>query len=625
MSSGSGLPPAQHAAFAVVSRLVSCLVTEQLLRGFYLPISQSCQASGVLIVLSTHLMSETPVINRSLCSNDIFAIVPLRHPPVLRGASIHKHGQPVGLIDPLDMLPVIYELAETLTQDGEPHHDQLQKDILGCLVPPPWELGRFTTLMKNLDPIHFWRKFVDGVVIQDNLREVIEKELESSLHWQYLAYESPPECPSLTSPPIEWEQSLVAGHPTHPMHRARMLSSGSGEDHYDWYNPLIRFVKVPRTSLSILGSFENTIHTLAEKAAKRCGRIIPVDEKSVLMPVHELQIPTIRAKFQDVEILHPDINLRALAQSSIRTVIIPELPGMALKLAVAVKISSSLRTISHFTADFGPRFSAEIVPKLTFDSTILSVECEPSSAVYHTDNPELAKHFTAVLREEYEPADGESLIVCAALLETDHSNTPLGTSAIEHILGLNTEDKKSEFLNQYIKLACEALLPPLIHNGVSFEAHAQNVLVRINHVSKLPVGFVVRDLGGLRIHPATLRQSTGVNFQFLPGHCVITGSVEDTYPKFYHTFVHNHIQRLIRVLGMHSNGRGWEMLRAHMRSVIPESHGLRSAWLKEDSSEVPAKCLLRMRMQDMYREMVFSPVPNMIQVRPESLPEGLAK
>jgi hypothetical protein len=134
--------------------------------------------------------------------------------------------------------------------------------------------------------------------------------------------------------------------------------------------------------------------------------------------------------------------------SFLRTVLIPELPGLSLKLAIGVKISSSLRTISHFTADFGPRFSADIVPKLTINPEVLSIECEPASAVYHSANPDLAKHFTAVLREEFEPQEGQALIVCAALLEMDHAGTPVGVSAVEHAFRLNTEEKRVTFLDR---------------------------------------------------------------------------------------------------------------------------------------------------------------------------------
>ena len=150
------------------------------------------------------------------------------------------------------------------------------------------------------------------------------------------------------------------------------------------------------------------------------------------------------------------------------------------------------------------------------------------------------------------------------------------------------------------------MLPPLINNGVAFEAHAQNVLARFEISTGKLIGFVVRDLGGIRVHPETLARSIGVGFHFLPGHCVATTTLVETYPKFYHTFVHNHIQRLIRVLGMHSNGYGWKMLRTHMGTVIPNDHELRQIWLSSESKLLPSKCLMRMRMCDSYREVITS-------------------
>lgn len=127
-----------------------------------------------------------------------------------------------------------------------------------------------------------------------------------------------------------------------------------------------------------------------------------------------------------------------------------------MKLAVGVKISSSLRTISHYTADFGPRFSAEIVPKLAVDPQILHIETEGQSAVYQSKNPELAKHFTAVIRDEYERKEGETLIVVAALLEMGHKDVPPGVSAVEHLFGLDTQEKRTAFLDRYgYYLTCE--------------------------------------------------------------------------------------------------------------------------------------------------------------------------
>ncbi|KJA26270.1 hypothetical protein HYPSUDRAFT_36546 [Hypholoma sublateritium FD-334 SS-4] len=626
MTFGSINPPSlEHAQFAVISRLISCLVTERILRAFYISFQQPIDdAVGLMVVLSTRTIAEDANSYRPFRSEDVFVMIPLHHPPVFRDLPTRKHGQLVGLVDPLDMIPRAYEF-----KIGEKDHDDgFVQHIFDCLQPPPWDLSSSQRLLRISDPVSLWKGLIEDLVISENLLDQIGVEIQSSTDWQALAYANPPSCPHLCSPPIEWEQSLVAGHPTHPMHRARMLPLNYATENamdYDWYHPKIRFVRVPASQLNLLGSFRLISREMAAKAYERAGQSLAGDD-FVYMPIHELQTKNIASKFKNVEILRPEIYLPALAQSSIRTVVIPDFPGIALKLAVGVKISSALRTISHFTADFGPRFSAEIVPKLAVDPRILSVELEPSSAVYRTSDPDIAKHFTAVIREMYTPPSGENVIVVAALLEMDHANVPAGVAAVQHILGLDTEKKREDFLDQYIRVACEALIPALIQNGVAFEAHAQNVLVRLDIETGKVRGFVLRDLGGLRIHPPTLRESTGTNFQFLPNHCVATNTLEEIFPKFYHTFVHNHIQRLIRVLGLHYNGRGWEMLRKHMGTVIPRTHPVWKVWMDPASTNVDSKCLMRMRMRDSYRDMVYSPYPNMIQYSPQALqaPQSMA-
>jgi hypothetical protein len=135
-----------------------------------------------------------------------------------------------------------------------------------------------------------------------------------------------------------------------------------------------------------------------------------------------------------------------------RTVSLDELPGFALKIGVGVKISSSLRTISHFTADFGPRFSADIIPRLKFDRSILEVEQEPASAIYRTGDPDVRKHFTAVLRREYKPKANENVIIVAALLEADHANTQPGTPAVIEAFNLDTKKKRIDFLDRFVSL-----------------------------------------------------------------------------------------------------------------------------------------------------------------------------
>ena len=107
------LQPRDRASFAVMSRLISCLVTEQILRAFYVPFRDpSFRSIGLLVVLSTHTISENVDVFRPFHPSDIFAVVPLRSHPVLKDEQSRKHGRLVGLVDPLDMLSPVFEFCE---------------------------------------------------------------------------------------------------------------------------------------------------------------------------------------------------------------------------------------------------------------------------------------------------------------------------------------------------------------------------------------------------------------------------------------------------------------------------------------------------------------------------------
>lgn len=110
-SLSSRLQPSEMAAFSVTSRLLASIVTESLLQAYYVPI-HSEEACGICIILSAHVMEEHLVFTRSLCPADIFAILPLHQEPVCSGKlSESAHGRPIWLLDPLDMIPSIFEIS----------------------------------------------------------------------------------------------------------------------------------------------------------------------------------------------------------------------------------------------------------------------------------------------------------------------------------------------------------------------------------------------------------------------------------------------------------------------------------------------------------------------------------
>lgn len=126
------------------------------------------------------------------------------------------------------------------------------------------------------------------------------------------------------------------------------------------------------------------------------------------------------------------------------------------------------------------------------------------------------------------------------------------------------------------------------------------------------LGFVIRDLGGIRVHPPTLNASISSSlssspFEFLPEHCIVTSTVQEAAKKLYHTLVHNQLQRLVRVLGLHYDGRGWEIVRREIERNVGRDTWLWKVWMEGEGGRqvesVQGKCLLRMKMQGLYRDV----------------------
>ena len=144
----------------------------------------------------------------------------------------------------------------------------------------------------------------------------------------------------------------------------------------------------------------------------------------------------------------------------------------------------------------------------------------------------------------------------------------------------------------------------MLEDGVAFEAHPQNTVARFSLAPPHELrGFVIRDFGGLRVHPPTLLKSTGVTLDVVPGHSIIADTIDDVYARMYHTMFHNHLQQLVRVLELHYNGKGWQVIRMRLREAIPPGHALERAWLGKVAKTFPGKCFMRMRMAGMYRHV----------------------
>jgi hypothetical protein len=101
-------------------------------------------------------------------------------------------------------------------------HPQLRQDVLLSAIrrffsSPCWSFPEQTIIKELNDPLVLWDTFATTIDLDPATRSDISDELASSVRWQTYSYDHPPNAPTLLSPSIDWEQSIVEGHPTHPV------------------------------------------------------------------------------------------------------------------------------------------------------------------------------------------------------------------------------------------------------------------------------------------------------------------------------------------------------------------------------------------------------------------------
>ncbi|KAG6884884.1 hypothetical protein C0993_007549 [Termitomyces sp. T159_Od127] len=207
------LTPSDRAIFATNARLISCLVTESLLKALYIPIV-GFKINGIAVVL----LGEFDAPPRPYQSKDILAIVALQDIPFLDKESEGSYERKIGLLDPLDMVPFIFEVSRGFSGPAS-EHDDLSAAILNTLCQQGWDIEGSTCLQPCKNATSIWEKFGSSLNLDKSLVQSISTEFSSSVKWQTHAYENPPPAPQFSSSSIAWEQSIVEGHPTHPVRK----------------------------------------------------------------------------------------------------------------------------------------------------------------------------------------------------------------------------------------------------------------------------------------------------------------------------------------------------------------------------------------------------------------------
>ncbi|KAJ2382191.1 hypothetical protein GGI05_005734, partial [Coemansia sp. RSA 2603] len=408
VSTTSAAGRAKRAVFATLSRLLTCLVNERIVSAYYVDYGSSVASSYLVFV-----PSNTTVFDMYA---GCFLISQVCHKPVLAKSPVDDVDGvfQVFLLDPEDL-----GICQWIQQAGS--------TACPVLITNPSQI---------MDTVGQWNSYEADKI------KAICAELDSSIANQSCAYKNRgPDPDILASTATEWEQSIIEGHATHPMYRARYaippLSTISPET--DLFHPRLGFVAVPRDKLRIEGNFENILlplyssadfdlhlHTgnTSDELGHDGGSPYILDyvnrSEQVVMPVHPLHIPAVLELFSFAQLL--PFSVSADAQASLRTVCPEALAplGYNLKLPLGIKVSSALRTISPWSTFVGPRIT-EVIPDILQKAPVpdaLLIAGEPASAVSNDTDFDIAKYLSCVIRNDPEyicRSRGERVILAAAL------------------------------------------------------------------------------------------------------------------------------------------------------------------------------------------------------------------
>ncbi|KAF7593530.1 hypothetical protein BBP40_011258 [Aspergillus hancockii] len=479
---------------------------------------------------------------------------------------------------------------------------------------PPVVILEDTTERVVLDPelvLDFMRPW-----LQDGANELllteIGKELKNSSNNQekWLEISETHKQPDLDSRSVDWERTIIFGHPSHPYHRLcyaqAPLNPYEPEELPGMLTPSLAFVSVPRTDLLISGSFEETLEPLFTTLG-----VPPVSADRIVVPCHIRQLPAVRLYFPNAVVIKT-VSHCVDAQASMRTLTFrPELGfPYHMKVSLACYITSALRTITPWTTVGGPAFTGLLERFLPSDLWLFG---EVASVTGSQNDFNRAKHLSCILRDDLEArarANNETLILAAAL-----SHHPPGSSRpyAEIMYSLQTLEEKKCWFRRYIAKLFELALPPLLNHGIGFEMHGQNAVARVCRQTGEIKGFAVRDLGGIRLHVPTLQQH-GVDFESLPlGSATLTDNLHNVWSKVHHSILQNHVGFLMSSLALESTG-GWGVVREELLAALrPEESAQAQALYQFFLGDTMLfKCFLRMRMEGKYRDYVERELPNIV-------------
>ncbi|KAH7383068.1 IucC family-domain-containing protein [Cadophora sp. MPI-SDFR-AT-0126] len=379
---------------------------------------------------------------------------------------------------------------------------------------------------------------------------------------------------NLDSPPIDWEQSLIEGHPLHPWHKCRYPEVG------DFKTAKLYFVAIPRAKMDVVGDYSKWMKRLITAE---------VDDNRIVLPVHELQLPNVLDAFPEVQVLPQTVT--GHPQSSLRTISVTS-PDFCIKIPLRIKVTSIVRTIRPWAVTIGHRLEPvlQLIERGVQDfGSSLIIAREFAAAASRSE------HLGCIVRESTESIaarTGDRIIVCAAM--------------VEHIDVIWGEDSdKTLVLREFCKHLFRVTLPSVLLHGFALQAHMQNLLIRIDPVTRAIKGFVARDLGSFRVHRLAFYESTALD---IDTSWMLTSmdSLEKVY-AYILGVVHADVDSMVRALKL--GMEGWRIARRELENFVLLGDELaRRVWL--DSPMCLTHAHVSMQIYGVENECRVVSVPN---------------
>ncbi|PCC74863.1 Siderophore synthetase component [Nannocystis exedens] len=371
--------------------------------------------------------------------------------------------------------------------------------------------------------------------------------------------------------PLDPENLVVDGHPWHPMSKTRLgLRAWENLRHGP---DLLAQAGVHAVDIAA----DEAQLAEPERYAELARALFPAPPPGLVrLPVHALQLrrlPRLLGPLWGREVRPaglPPLPARALL--SLRTVALAA-PALHLKLAVDIHTTSARRQVSPASVHNGPQIAALLAAIQAADPLTrrgLQIQPDLAAAGLHPRHGACAGQLGVVLRPDpaalardlssetfpnahapedlshaafplkHVPSRTPQLVVCAAL----GARRPGGDLILRELAADYPGDLRARlaaFFADYLDLLVPAALRLLTAHGVALEAHLQNTL--LVHAGR-PRGFVVRDLGGVRLHRGRLA-AAGHGPALASDSFTLTSDLAEAQGKLLHTLVHAHLAAVI--------------------------------------------------------------------------------